>query len=292
VAGQVQWPRLGRFVWPLTVVARPRRGTKWTARFVPSTGRIPFELPVSVAIGSVGLVLLVRQLVELVANWSGYYGFADDFTLSIEAAERWLHGGGFYYPFQLTGPYTVWPWAEIYPPPALLLYLPWLVLPAVLWWAIPIGVTSWVVWSWRPRPLAWAAIALLLAWPTTVALVYWGNSGMWFVSALAAATRWGWPGALILVKLGLAPFALVGIWRRSWWLAAAGVAGACLLFLPMWPDYVTAMRNLETDGPFFLYSVSSVPTMLIPIFAWLGRTVVTPRPLRVNRSIRLAQPAS
>jgi hypothetical protein len=248
----------------------------------PRGGRIPYERSVSIAVASVALLIAARQIIDLLVNWGGYYGFADDFTLSIAAADRWLHGGGFYYSFQLTGPYTVWPWAELYPPPALLLYLPWLVLPAFLWWLVPIAVTAWVVVAWRPRPLAWAGICVCLAWPTTIALVYWGNSGMWFVAALAAATRFGWPAALLFVKVGLAPCAIVGIWRRSWWVALAGVGLTSIAFLPMWPDYFTAMRNLVTDGPWFLYSISSVPTMMIPVVAWLGsgrrlsRAVVTP----------------
>ncbi len=233
---------------------------------------IPFERPIGIAIVAAALAFAVWQLLNLLLHWDGYTGFTGDFAISIECARRWFNGDGFYLPFQFTGPYGILPGAELYPPPMLLLYLPWLVLPAVLWWVIPIGIASWVVWSWRPRLLAWAGIAICLAFPTTLAMVYLGNPGLWFVAATALATRFGWPGALILLKPTLAPFALLGIWRRSWWIALAGIAIAALVFLPMWPQYVAAMGNFRPPVSPWFYSISQVPTMYIPVLAWLGRT--------------------
>lgn len=192
-----------------------------------------------------------------------------DFALYRDAAARWLHGAGFYSPEQLAGPYLNLT-GVMYPPPTLLLFLPFTELPTVLWWAVPIGIVAWRVWTLRPSPWTWAGIAACLAWPLTVEMIYNGKPALWIVAALALATRWPWVSVFVLAKASLFPFALVGVRNRSWWLALGTCAVVSALFLPMWPDWIAAVLNArgEFSGP--LYSLRDVPALCIPLIAWLG----------------------
>jgi hypothetical protein len=157
----------------------------------------------------------------------------------------------------------------LYPPNVLFLFVPFVFLPAVLWWAIPIGVLVYVVNCWSPAPWAWLAMALLLAYPASIFPYLVGNTTIWAAAALAAGLRWGWPAVFVALKPSLAPFALLTVRRRSFWLAAVVFGVVSLAMLPLWLDYVTALRNLSVSAD---YSLHSIPLMLIPVVAWLGRS--------------------
>ena len=90
--------------------------------------------------------------------------FGVDFILYRDAAARWLAGGPYFEPYQLAGPYPITAGDVLYPPVALWLFVPFTVLPAVLWWAIPIAVAAWAVWRLQPSPEWWPLIALCIAW--------------------------------------------------------------------------------------------------------------------------------
>jgi hypothetical protein len=195
---------------------------------------------------------------------------ARDFDLYRDATARWLADGSFYEAYQLAGPYEVTAGDILYPPVALLLFVPFVYLPAVLWWLIPIGITAWCLWRLRPAPLVWPVLAICLWFPNTGIKLLTGNPVMWSVAAIALGTIYYWPAVFAAVKLSLAPFALFGAWKRSWWFAAGMSALACLLFLPMWPDFASALLNSRQPSG-LLYSVGEVPMMLGPIAAWLGR---------------------
>ena len=57
---------------------------------------------------------------------------ATDFDLYMAATRSWLSGLGFYHPYQLSGPYEITPGDILYPPVALLLFVPFTVLPAAV----------------------------------------------------------------------------------------------------------------------------------------------------------------
>ena len=221
------------------------------------------------AIGVLALLTLV-EWAEIAIRWSeAAPKLAADYSILMLATRNWLTGDGFYFAFQFAGPYD-WPDGVIlYPPTILVLFVPFVILPAILWWVIPMSAVGWVVWRLRPRPLAWVAIFMCLWFPTTAEIVWAGNPGMWFVAALALAVLGRWTAVLIFIKPTLAPFAFVGAWTRSWWVALAALVAVSLLFLPLWVDYVKVMGNFQSG---LLYSLSQVPTMLIPVAAWLGRT--------------------
>jgi hypothetical protein len=94
-----------------------------------------------------------------------------------------------------------------------------------------------------------------------------GNPGIWICAFVAAGTIASWPFALILIKPTFAPLAFLGIRRRSWWVAAAVLAGVSVLFLPLWLDWVTALRNSDVT---LIYNLPSLPLMVAPLIPWLA----------------------
>lgn len=217
-------------------------------------------------VGQVAALVGAGSLLAIVAVWAvSVAEFGIDFAFYRDVGLRWLADGSYYRPHQLAGPYDVALMVDVlYPPSALVLFVPFAVLPAVLWWAVPLAVTGYTIASWRPGPWAIAGMLLLLAWPRAFSAFLYGNTDMWMMAGVAAGLRWGWPAALVTLKPTLAPFALVGIRHRSWWVAVAvGVVFVALTF-PLWLDYVTAMRNLRAD---IGYSLGSIPLLLVPVVA-------------------------
>jgi hypothetical protein len=230
----------------------------------------------SIALTVVLVGLGVAYVLSMATYWRDAGIVGVDFVILRDAAARWLTGGGFYLPYQVAGPYVhsehVGAQSPVlYPPTMLLLFVPFTILPGILWWSIPIAVTGWVVVEHRPRPLVWPVIAFLAVFPMTIWAAVAGNPILWFMMALALGTRYWWPSVLVLLKPTLAPFAVLGIWRRSWWVALAVLVVVCLPFGQMWFDYVRVLSNMTTaSGP--LFSLNQYPMMMIPVVAWLGRT--------------------
>lgn len=209
-----------------------------------------------------------------------YYG--GDFDTYRDAAARWAAGGGFYHDYQLVGPYNMWSRGHdlapvMYPPPFLLVMLPFTVVPVALWWLIPIVGTALIVVSHRPSVPAWLIILGLVAYPSTYMMIATGNPAMWGMFAIALATRWPFFGPFVLLKPTLLPFALVGVSYRSWWLGLAVLVVVSLAFLPMWYDYALVLFGAQSSG-FPPHGTNGYPTLLIPVVAWLAS------PARAGRS--------
>ena len=129
------------------------------------------------------------------------------------------------------------------------------------------------MWQLRPWPWAWPVIALCIANPTTLLKIWTGNPVIWSMAAMALAvlssnTRLAAP--FVLLKPSLAPFALFGVRRRSWWLGLAVLLLLCLPFGALWGDWVASVLNSRGGG--LLYSALEIPMLLLPLVAWLGRT--------------------
>lgn len=203
-----------------------------------------------------------------------------DYDLYRDVTTRWLGGGSFYEPYQLAGPYDIRAGDVLYPPVALWLFVPyalavgaapWSLLAAVAWWVIPLGAVAVVVAALRPRPLVWPLIALCLANPTTLLKIWTGNPVIWSMAAMALAvvgtSRFAAP--FVLLKPSLAPFALFGIRRRSWWLGAVTLVALSVPFGSLWADWVGSVVNSRGGG--LLYSSLEAPMLLLPLAAWVGR---------------------
>jgi len=193
-----------------------------------------------------------------------------DGALYRAAGQRILSGGPVYPAFELGGPYTLAMRPELYPPPTLLfLVAPMAALPAFLWWLVPLGTITAILVRQRPSLIGWVGILLCLAWPPTGYVILAGNPIIWAAAFVALGSTWKGAAVLTLVKPTLAPFALVGIRSRSWWLVAGGYVAFVVALSPLWLDYLTVLRNAVGLDP--LYSLSHVPMMLIPAIAWWTR---------------------
>lgn len=222
------------------------------------------------AILIVVIAVEVVDVVRRIGGWLVQTGIGGDFDAIMAATRRWVDGGPFYPAYQLAGPFEIGYADVLYPPTALVLFVPFTVLPAMLWWLIPLAILDLAIASYRPRLVGILAVAACLLHPKSVALVLAGNPAMWLAAALAFAPRYGWPAAFVVLKPSLAPLALVGVRRRSWWLVLGGLALASLLFLPMWPDYATVLANARNPLG-VLYSLGDVPLLLAGIAAWAAR---------------------
>lgn len=201
-----------------------------------------------------------------------------DHRFYVDVARRWLDTGVFYTDRQLSGPYETTTLIDnLYPPHALLLFIPFIVLPGLLWWVLPLGFMAYVVWWCRPQPWGLAVVAMLLLFPKSPNLIIYGNTDMWVGAAIAAGVRWGWPSVLISMKPSLIFFSALGILTRAWWVAAAALAVVSLPFAGLWVLYPTALGH-SSSKPW--YSFADIPFLLIPVAAWLFSSYRGEVPLR------------
>jgi hypothetical protein len=182
---------------------------------------------------AVGVLLLVigYEVFYSIANPLGvvhYWGA--DYNVYMDTARRWLAGGDFYHPFTV-----------FYPPIALLVFAPMSHLPSVLWWAIPLGTIAYVVVRQCRSDLQRVALLAALSDFALVPIVS-GNGSLWVAAAIAAGNRWGWPAAFIVLKPNLAPWSLVGVRRRSFWVVLGVLAAVSVLMLPMWFEWLHALQ--------------------------------------------------
>jgi hypothetical protein len=229
----------------------------------------PFRLLILTTTGVLGVLALVSAFVLLQFVLASGVGFGVDFHQYLDHVARWQATGQLYLPRQLAGPTTVMDGDPLYPPTVLWLLLPFRVLPEPIWWLIPLPIIAWTLIRLRPAPWTWPLLALIALWPRTPALIYYGNPGMWMVALICLALWRPWAGPLILLKPSLAPFALLGFGRRSWFIALAVVVAASIPFGSLWLDYLTVLRNSNVP---LTYSLLDLPLALAPVIAFVGRT--------------------
>jgi hypothetical protein len=248
-------------------------------------GRLRVAMSVVIAIVIAVLLLVsVAELWVMVHNPSIIAMAGNDYDLYMGATRRWLAGGAFYPAWQLAGPYTADAWPILYPPVALVLFVPFTVLPTILWFAVPIAATVGIVAWHRPRPWAWAVMLAMFAFFPLLFLPYVsGTPTIWVIAALALATRWPAWSALILVKPTLAPLALIGVRDRRWWILVLALALVSLALLPMTIEWIRSVLNLTGDKAGLLYSMENVPLVIVPLAAWAGSTRRTADPARGAR---------
>jgi hypothetical protein len=213
------------------------------------------------------LVLAEAIFIALVVvpwNWE----IGQDYRFYRDIGTRFLADGSYYLPRQLGGAYEIRLMEEVlYPPWALFLFVPFAVLPVMLWWLVPTAVSAFVLRWLKPEPWAWCAMLVLLAWPRAIGAFLFGNTDIWALAGVFGGIRWGWPAVLLLLKPTLFPFSLVGVKRRSWWLLLAILVGLMIPMIGLWADYAQTVRNTIINSD---YSLGSLPLLIIPVVAWLG----------------------
>jgi hypothetical protein len=235
----------------------------------------PALICLTLVFGAIGLYVAIRRAGVFVK----YGVLGVDHAMFMDFGRRWLEGGTIYLPYQLAGPYAYDIWSgtmnvgsmpALYPPIVGPVFAAWQFLPAVLWWAIPIGIVVSGFVRWRPALWAWPVILATLIWPNTADALWAGSSTLWVVAGVAGGLLWGWPAAVIAFKPSFAPFMLIGVRRRSWWIAVALIAVLALAMLPEWLRYADVLRNLEFPG--LVYSLGDLPLIIVPLTAWLARS--------------------
>ena len=225
-----------------------------------------------VALG-LALVIGAFAVAQFAAEWYGIWGthyLGYDYGHYLDAVRRWLSTGSPYLPGEVAGPYAAYaPEAFLHPPVALLFFAPFLVVPAVLWWAIPIAIVVGSIAAWRPAFWTWPIMMLCLAQPQTPAAIIVGNTDIWVAALVAIGLRHGWPGVLLLIKPSYGPLFLVGARRRSWWITAVGIGLLSIPFGFLWLDWLRVVQHGPGD---WRYSLAGLPLVLIGAVAWLGRS--------------------
>jgi hypothetical protein len=250
----------------------------WIGRFLPPERRAGLETALrknwvrALFLGQTAFVIIL-----LGGDWLDHATRVDqtwrvgfDYQVLMRATERWLAGGPFYPPEQLAGPFDAFAGAILYPPVALVLFVPFTFLPALAWWILPILVTVAGIVRLRPGLAGWPLIVAGLLYHNSIWLVVSGNPVMFGVAALAWLGA-GWPTTFFFLKVSLFPFAFLGARRRSWWVATLGLALVSLLLLPMWFDWLTVIGN-AVSGRGLLYSLYDLPLLMAPLAAWVFRT--------------------
>jgi hypothetical protein len=236
---------------------------------------ITYLLPVAVA----GVLVLFGAAILrerwLVFDRMGLIGV--DLDIYVGYAKRFFDTGSMYAVNQLSGPYPGQPYVSgpipadmpcLYPPTTIYPFAPFLVLPSILWWMVPLGVVAYVLIRLRPAPWTWPLIVLPLITPDFAAGLVTGNTGMWVLAAVAGGLVWGWPSMLVLIKPFVAPFALIGARKRAWWVGLVVAAAISLPLAASWiayPVVVANARGIDYDP------LGYVPMLLAPIVAWVGR---------------------
>lgn len=226
-------------------------------------------------IGVLLFALAVEVYTRFIAPGSlGVLGM--DYRTYLDATRSWLGGGPFYHPYQVAGPYTVETGAVLYPPVALLLFVPFAFLPAALWFVIPAAIMAAVVWHHRPSIWGWVIILACLAFSPLAQTAYWfGTPTIWMAAFLALGTVYGWPGVLLALKPAIFPFMLAGIRDRRWWIAGVALALVSLPMLPMWFDWVRVVLNARGHDAGLFYALGDMPLLAIPLVAWSGHATLS-----------------
>jgi hypothetical protein len=214
----------------------------------------------------IGLEILWCAFV-LVQQFATNEFFGLDYRWHIDAARRLLDTGTPYWPWQIAGPYEIGDGAILYPPTAFLLFIPFIWLPTVLWWAIPIAITVVALAVHRPPLWGWAIIGALISFERSLNVYIYGNPSMWIVAAIAAGTLLWWPLVFVFAKPTFAPIALLGVRHRSWWITAVILAVASIPFARVWLDWFAVVRNSNVS---LLYNLPTLPLILAPLVAWLS----------------------
>lgn len=219
---------------------------------------------------TLGLVLLsVVELVWMLGGGTAIVTINYDRAHYMAAATRFLHSGTPYMLSEVGARFDYGPLTFLHPPIALALMVPFLFLPAFMWYVVPVGILAVSVLQWRPVLWAWPLIGLALAWPRTPSMLVNGNTDLWVAAFVALGCRLGWPSVLVVIKPSLFPLAFIGVRRVAWWLAAALLASASVPFGSLWIDWLAVVRN----SPGGLgYSLLGLPLVLLPLVAWLGRS--------------------
>jgi hypothetical protein len=220
--------------------------------------------------GAVGSVISLSPV--LAGDTSGV---AMDYRLYVAYARQWLETGNWYAPAQLSAPYSVEGIsANAYPPLLIPLATPFaLGLPWPIWWAVPLVLSAIALTRLRPTRWGWGLMALAFCDPRMWFVLVLGNPALWAYAFALCGLAWGWPAVLCVVKLPLAPLALLGARdRRKWFVAIAILAIVCVPFGSLWTDYAVSLANARSERGLG-YVLGDWPVLLLLLVGASSRRV-------------------
>ena len=216
------------------------------------------------------VLIIAGGVVLILTFWPANADHAgEDLVHYLDGVRRWWDAGSPYLPDEIARNFDYEVETFLHPPISLPFFALWLVVPAILWWTIPVAITAALVLIWRPEPWTWPVMAFGLAQPQFHQALLWGNSNLWVMAALGLGLAKGWPAALILIKPSLAFLALVGYRRRSWWAVVVALGLASIPFGFLWIEWIRVVLNSPADAD---YGLRNLPWVAIPLVAWAGRS--------------------
>lgn len=216
----------------------------------------------------VAWIIYATSLIATTPTVLGY-----DFRGYLTGARDWLTSGSPYPAVLLAGSvseeslFATTPF--IHPPHSLVLFAPFLALPAILWWAVPIGAVVWMAYRWRPSEWAFVGALAVLSMPRSIDVIVAGNTDMWIAGLVAVSLMYRWTAALCLVKPSQALWALVGVRDRGWWVTVVLGLAVAVAFAPLWFEWFTVVHN-TSGGVEYLIAGMLLP--LGPVILYLGRS--------------------
>lgn len=242
--------------WPRSrTVAAPRNLARWYK---------PVAVGLTVAL--LGWALIIGWVVGQGTAQRGELGY--DARLFVSFGQRFLDTGQWYFPAQFEGRYLAEGIVNLYPPLAVYLFVPFTVLPLVLWWAIPLGILAWHIWTCRPAPWTWPILALIAGLIPTLGALFYGGSSLWSVAFLTIGLRHPWAAALVGFKPTDAVMWVFYVRRKAFWIGLGVLILAALPFGSLWAEWWTAIGNIEGGSP--LRNVYGLPLLSVPLIVWLG----------------------
>ena len=230
-----------------------------------SAGRIATIVVIGV------LLLLILAEIRVRMNPDSLAVGGMDFATYRAATMSWLAGGPFYPVSETSGPFIIDTGAVLYPPPMLILFVPFVFLGPLLWSLIPAAIMVAVIAYHRPALWGIALILGCVAFSPEVQTLYWfGTPTIWIAAFVALATVRSWPAALVILKPAVVPFVALAARDRQGWLALILAVLVSLVFLPMWLEWITVMLNASGPRANVLYALGDVPLLAIPLIAWLS----------------------
>ncbi len=246
--------------------------SSWPRRQRGQIARIAGRYRASRWLGPLAVGFLGAALIIFLWALLGPYGRTNldwDRAHYVAATVRWLDTGTPYLANDVAAPFDYQPDTFLHPPIALLLFVPFIWLPSIVWYAIPIAIVITLVFAWRPERWTWPILAACIAWPRTSGMLIVGNTDLWVAAFVALGLRSGWGWALIALKPSFAPLALLGARRRVFWIAVAVVGAISIPFGRMWLDWFSVVVHAPGG---VLYSILGLPLVLLPAVAYAGRT--------------------
>jgi hypothetical protein len=229
--------------------------------------RVARAVCIAVSVVVLGIGALVLQAAYTGVTARGEIGF--DASLYASIGHRWLETGLIYYPAQFLGPYTNSGTVMLYPPPTVLLFAAFSIVPAFVWWVVPLALIAWSMTWLRPPFWVWPLAALAASTTPVIVAILYGNTLLWTLALTCLATRWSAAGAVLLVlKPSDALFALPAMRGRAFWLCLAALVAGGLLTFGSWLTWLEALRNFQ-GSPF--YSINAWPALATPWLLYAAR---------------------